>query len=251
MKGTMEGETSSSRDGDNVLPEDVVFQILVCLPVMSLFRFKSVCKSWRILIESSNFIDQQLNHHSHQYSNYNFVTLSPLRHYGPPPIRRCINLCLRSGDRFEVVRFFILPDSPGVTLAEMYNLSTDSWTTIDTGVLHVDYISSDPKAPYRNGSYCWFASKGHPIESDNGEIFNPFILSFDFSSKVFGTMSLPEVDGVKFDTYPQLAILRDNLALINKVDFSYEMGATHFEIWVLNEYGVKESWTKLYKVGHL
>ncbi|KAF9593263.1 hypothetical protein IFM89_021019 [Coptis chinensis] len=339
MKGMMEGETSSSRDGDNVLPEDVVFQILVCLPVMSLFRFKSVCKSWRILIESSNFIEQHLNHHSHQYSNYNFVTLSPLRHYGPPPNRRGINLCLRSGDRFEVtaqvdlpclrevyhyrintvacngivclnikdvdytyrkcimhaslwnpatkqyralpqspfpppplndfnyfgigfgfdvktndykvVRFFILSDSPGVTLAEMYNLSTDSWTTIDTAVLPVDYIGSDPKAPYRNGSYCWLASKGRPTESENGEIFNHnhFILSFDFSSKVFGTMSLPEVDSVKFDVCPQLAILRDNLALINTVDFSYEMCTNNFEIWVLNEYGVKESWTKLYKVG--
>ncbi|KAF9593266.1 hypothetical protein IFM89_021022 [Coptis chinensis] len=328
----MEGETRSSRDDDNVLPEDVVFQILVCLPVMSLLRFKFVCKSWRILIESSNFIDQHLNHHSHQYSNYNFVTSSPFSRN-----RGGINLYLRSGDRFEVtaqvdlpclhvlyhyrinivacngivclhikgtdstyskfimnvslwnpatkqctalpqsplpppplnefkysgigfgfdvktndymvVRFFLLPYSPGVTLAEMYNLSTDSWTTIDTGVLCVDYIGSDPKAPYRNGSYCWFASTGLPIESDNGEIFNPFILSFDFSSKVFGTMSLPEVDGVKFDTYPQLAILRDNLALINKVDFSHEMCTNHFEVWVLNEYGVKESWTKLYKVG--
>ncbi|KAF9593249.1 hypothetical protein IFM89_021005 [Coptis chinensis] len=338
----MEGETSSSRDyrekksssrdGDNVLPEDVVFQILVCLPVMFLLRFKSVCKSWRILIQSSNFIEQHLNHHSHQYSNYNFVTWSHIS-----TIRKGINLSLRSGDRFEVtaqvnlpclrvlyhyninmvacngivcihikgtdrtyskcimnvslwnpatkqyralpqspfppprrndfndfgigfgfdvttndykvVRFFILFDSPGVTLAEMYNLSTDSWRTIDTGVLRVDYIGSDPKAPYRNGSYCWLASKGRAIEAEIGEIYNHFILSFDFSSEVFGTMSLPEVDSIKFDPCPQLAILRDNLALITKVVFSYEMDTTHFEIWVLNEYGVKESWTKLYKVG--
>ncbi|KAL5710816.1 hypothetical protein ACHQM5_021331 [Ranunculus cassubicifolius] len=43
-------------------PEDVVFQILLWLPVMTLLRFKSVCKSWRSLIESSTFTTQQHLH---------------------------------------------------------------------------------------------------------------------------------------------------------------------------------------------
>ncbi|KAL5710825.1 hypothetical protein ACHQM5_021339 [Ranunculus cassubicifolius] len=43
-------------------PEDVVFQILLWLPVMTLLRFKSVCKSWNSLIESSTFTTQQHLH---------------------------------------------------------------------------------------------------------------------------------------------------------------------------------------------
>ncbi|XP_073126218.1 F-box protein CPR1-like [Henckelia pumila] len=40
------------------LPEDVVIEILVRLPVKSIQRFKSVSKSWRDLIRSSMFIDR-------------------------------------------------------------------------------------------------------------------------------------------------------------------------------------------------
>ncbi|KAI3834061.1 hypothetical protein MKW92_038450, partial [Papaver armeniacum] len=45
-----------SAGGAVLLPEDVFFEIFVCLPVKSLLRFKSVCKSWCGLIESSDFI---------------------------------------------------------------------------------------------------------------------------------------------------------------------------------------------------
>ncbi|KAI3914043.1 hypothetical protein MKW98_010855, partial [Papaver atlanticum] len=38
-----------------VLPEDVIFQILIWLPVQSLLRFKSVCTSCYSLIQSSHF----------------------------------------------------------------------------------------------------------------------------------------------------------------------------------------------------
>ncbi|XP_026396697.1 F-box protein At3g08750-like [Papaver somniferum] len=38
-----------------VLPEDVIFQILIWLPVQSLLRFKFVCTSWYSHIQSSHF----------------------------------------------------------------------------------------------------------------------------------------------------------------------------------------------------
>ncbi|KAI3900203.1 hypothetical protein MKW92_042463 [Papaver armeniacum] len=41
-----------------ILPEDVIFQILIWLPVQSLLRFKSVCRSWYVLIKSSHFIQR-------------------------------------------------------------------------------------------------------------------------------------------------------------------------------------------------
>ena len=44
------------------LPEDLVIQILIWLPVMSLLRFKCFCKSWCVLISSQNFITKHLLH---------------------------------------------------------------------------------------------------------------------------------------------------------------------------------------------
>ncbi|XP_059439978.1 F-box/kelch-repeat protein At3g23880-like [Corylus avellana] len=46
----------------NELPEDLVEQILVWLPVVSLLRLKCVCKSWYALITHQNFITKHLLH---------------------------------------------------------------------------------------------------------------------------------------------------------------------------------------------
>ncbi|KAI3930854.1 hypothetical protein MKW92_012096, partial [Papaver armeniacum] len=47
--------------GGVLLPNDVFLEILMCLPVKSLLRFKSVCKSWYALIKSSDFIHRHAN----------------------------------------------------------------------------------------------------------------------------------------------------------------------------------------------
>ncbi|OIW20098.1 hypothetical protein TanjilG_00605 [Lupinus angustifolius] len=46
------------------LPDDLVIEILSKLPVKSLLRFMSVCKSWNSLILSSNFVKKHLHHSS-------------------------------------------------------------------------------------------------------------------------------------------------------------------------------------------
>ncbi|KAI3903336.1 hypothetical protein MKW98_031990, partial [Papaver atlanticum] len=43
-----------------ILPQDIIFQILIWLPVQSLLRFKSVCRSWYALIRSSHFIQRHI-----------------------------------------------------------------------------------------------------------------------------------------------------------------------------------------------
>ncbi|XP_026451343.1 F-box/kelch-repeat protein At3g23880-like [Papaver somniferum] len=45
----------------SALPEDVLFEIFMRLPVKSLLRFKSACKTWYALIESSDFIYRHAN----------------------------------------------------------------------------------------------------------------------------------------------------------------------------------------------
>ncbi|KAE7995681.1 hypothetical protein FH972_000452 [Carpinus fangiana] len=48
----------------NELPEDLVTLILLWLPVVSLLRFKCVCKSWYALITHQNFVRKHLLHNN-------------------------------------------------------------------------------------------------------------------------------------------------------------------------------------------
>ncbi|KAM3361031.1 F-box/kelch-repeat protein [Capsicum galapagoense] len=49
-------------DGCRPLPEDIVLDILLRLPVESLSRFKCVCKHWYALIKSPSFIEKHFHH---------------------------------------------------------------------------------------------------------------------------------------------------------------------------------------------
>ncbi|XP_059439987.1 F-box/kelch-repeat protein At3g23880-like [Corylus avellana] len=53
----------------NELPEDLVTQILLWLPVVSLLRFKCVCKSWYALITHQNFVRKHVLHNNNNNSN--------------------------------------------------------------------------------------------------------------------------------------------------------------------------------------
>ncbi|KAF5201600.1 hypothetical protein FRX31_008818 [Thalictrum thalictroides] len=57
-----------------MMPEDLVFQILLWLLVLSLLRFESVCKCWFAIIESSKFVTQ--HHHHLQLEEQNLLVVS-------------------------------------------------------------------------------------------------------------------------------------------------------------------------------
>lgn len=48
-----------------------------------------------------------------------------------------------------------------------------------------------------------------------------------------------------------LCLLKDSLALVVLSDTDHWRVATFFDVWVMDEYGVKESWTKKYVIGPL
>ncbi|KAI3954990.1 hypothetical protein MKW98_004993 [Papaver atlanticum] len=56
MDGNCEGNPNPKS-----LTEDLLIEILLWLPVISLLRFKAVCKYWRSIIESSDFIHRHAN----------------------------------------------------------------------------------------------------------------------------------------------------------------------------------------------
>ncbi|KAK1354513.1 hypothetical protein POM88_047769 [Heracleum sosnowskyi] len=46
------------------VPDEIIFQLLLLLPVQSLVRFKSVCKSWRSIISDPQFIETHTKQNS-------------------------------------------------------------------------------------------------------------------------------------------------------------------------------------------
>ncbi|KAK6155127.1 hypothetical protein DH2020_009375 [Rehmannia glutinosa] len=64
----------SPKNGD--MPEDVILEILLRLPVKTLLQFKCVCKQWYSLIGSSSFVNQHFRHLSNQERLL-------IRHYRP------------------------------------------------------------------------------------------------------------------------------------------------------------------------
>ncbi|PIA55928.1 hypothetical protein AQUCO_00700325v1 [Aquilegia coerulea] len=64
--------TSNNNNGESLLLEDLMFEILLWVPVVSLLRFKSVCRSWLSLIEGPRFISQyNYNANRTEEENYN------------------------------------------------------------------------------------------------------------------------------------------------------------------------------------
>ncbi|CAL8165908.1 unnamed protein product [Prunus armeniaca] len=57
--------------GDNYIPEEVIHDILLRLPSKSLLKCTTVCKSWRSLIRSSAFIHTHLSHAIIKSNNQN------------------------------------------------------------------------------------------------------------------------------------------------------------------------------------
>ncbi|KAG2710233.1 hypothetical protein I3760_04G017400 [Carya illinoinensis] len=122
-------------------------------------------------------------------------------------------------------------------LIEVYSLRTDSWRKIDP-VLKV-YPSrwgrpgSFCSELYLQGAYHWLLCKS--------------ILAFDMSEEVFRLMPLPDLGSlwdVKIEK--SIAVLNDSIALIIRLVEGTEKS---FDIWVMCEYGVQESWTKRFKIG--
>ncbi|PIA59855.1 hypothetical protein AQUCO_00400613v1 [Aquilegia coerulea] len=317
-----------SNDND-IVPVDIVFQILLWLPVVSLVRFKSVCKSWYSLIQSSRFVSQHKDKDKDKdkSSNDNLVVMLPgagrsinfkvlyscnkyqtyenldlpeyfknkdldirwsnmiccdgiicLLHFqwdvslwnpatkqfrilprSPLPLPQIAHghfmfigfgFDVKTND-YKVIRFAFYASGSsksGYNQIEVYSLNNNSWKTLDF-VLPINFVISDPKMPYHNGGrrgqiYCWMGS-GYD-QSGTGTIH---ILTFDFSKEIFGTIPLPSDPTFQFRRM-RLVILREKLATITGVDkLSSDIDTWHYQIWVMNEFGVRESWTKLYRVG--
>ncbi|MBA0664738.1 hypothetical protein Goklo_004699, partial [Gossypium klotzschianum] len=117
-------------------------------------------------------------------------------------------------------------------MAEIYTIGNRTWRSIGFGNAPTDLVSL-PFNAFLNGALHWYnISFGGAGE---------FINSFDIDTEQFGIVPPPdhfqELDKV-FTEYTTTGVLGDCLFICYFPDF------VEFDIWVMKEYGVKESWTK-------
>ena len=65
------------------IPESFVVEIIARLPLRSIARFKSVCKQWRSLIESSYFRSLFVSLHRNSSSSSSWSLMFPIKYQSP------------------------------------------------------------------------------------------------------------------------------------------------------------------------
>nr|XP_048322543.1 F-box/kelch-repeat protein At3g06240-like [Ziziphus jujuba var. spinosa] len=137
------------------------------------------------------------------------------------------------------------PVQPCQQEVEVYSLKTGCWKLLPDIIPTCDIISAQPHSGTACGEmFSWLA--------ENDE-YGEHVMSFDMSNEVFITTPLPPhiIERSRpGNCRNSLMFHNKSLALDHCVRDRNNDTETH-NIWVLGEYGVKDSWTNLFNVGPL
>ncbi|PIA40882.1 hypothetical protein AQUCO_02400145v1 [Aquilegia coerulea] len=267
---------------NNMFPHDIMVAILSRLPVKPLLRFRSVSKSWNYLIgRDQSFINMHLSrsqiqpvenekiifncdeHNSHLYSlDYNGslerlnslnLRLRHIRGFPHLYIWNPSTLEYRKVQRYKgkyflscygfgydpnandyvVVELTRKNDDRFISTVAIYSLRNHSWKRIQ----NIPYKTSEYSrlGQLVNGSLHWVAhSKMFTLESEENAI-----LAFEIATGKFVEVPCPnEYCGVML-----VGQYQGNLCVFLDMRINYS-----FDLWVMNDYGVRESWTKIFNI---
>lgn len=279
-----------------LLAEDMIIEILLKLPVKSLLRFKCVCKFWKTLISSPQFVKAHLNTSRTNMSRQQLVYLagseieinelvmysvqSLFEHPSAPLktlsfmvetkyrfiIGSCNGLlCLFGWDGcFKLWNpstrlisksspptdlFFVpYPDTHygfgydhvndkykvlvncGPKETQVHTFGTKFWTTIKTSFCGLYTWTKLGK--FVSGTLNWLT-----WDEDH-------IISFDVKNETYGEVLLPpQLDGDRCRYNYVLDVLSNCLCLC----YSDEVNSV---VWLMKNYGIQDSWTKLRLIPH-
>ncbi|MED6220582.1 hypothetical protein PIB30_046200 [Stylosanthes scabra] len=270
------------------LPDDILVEILLRLPVKALLQFKRVCKSWRNLISSPQFAMDNFrqcssaNQHLPSrlvYANWHyyhcrlgFLPLQPL-FKSPSAITKapamvccaCIifrvvvsswNPCTQFASRWIRIELIISLAYYGFG----YDHVHDKYKLVTTEGQHLTLIYTfgansctvGPSFPYPavgssgyigkfvsgTGTLNWMAKLS---DGDNENKW--VILSLDLANDSLGQVWLPRLSGSGDNAFdPELQVLRNCLC------FTIDHQNTVFDLWMMKEYGVRESWMMISRI---
>ncbi|KAJ8646828.1 hypothetical protein MRB53_008576 [Persea americana] len=141
---------------------------------------------------------------------------------------------------YKVVRLVCQSRPPYTWEAEIYTLGTDSWRSIMDfpGQLCASFPFSDVLV---NGALHWKAEESLFCS----EYFTP-IVSLDMCDEQFRMVPGPSLSSpcISFDT--QLMSWKGYLSIAEHTSEYYCTSGSY--LWIMKEYSVKESWTKIYNI---
>ena len=114
----------------------------------------------------------------------------------------------------------------------VYTLGTDYWTRIDD--IPYDY-SMCRSGFFVSGAVNWYVQ-----DASDGSFY--FVLSLDLENESYQELYPPDFEDESYSW--TLGVLRDCLCV-------FETCHMFFNVWIMNEYGNEESWTKLYTIPNL
>lgn len=118
---------------------------------------------------------------------------------------------------------------------QLYSLNERSWRGIDVNLGLFDTHHYSQPGTFVKGVIYWLA-----VRQINGN-YQKFVLSLDLSHQIFEDILLPEILA-KSSEHVLISIFDKSLAVIQ-----CDVKCCH--VWVMEEYGVRQSWTKLFSIG--
>ncbi|GMP67616.1 hypothetical protein CsSME_00027543 [Camellia sinensis var. sinensis] len=302
------------------LPEEVwIDNILSALPIKTLLRCTSVCKSWYSLITRPSFISTHLNRNKQQdppllllrhcserprkehfsihhdnptlddYAKLDFPFHSVNSYFRivgscngvvclsddhmcyvhtiilwNPSIRKSFNLPRPSvvfqthgpfmhsiGFGFDsinheckVARVTYVEDGDGFDIVppevELYSVSRGCWQSISYCGLQSIIPERSPQV-YINGAVHWIAYD----RKTNGSFHCSLIVTFNMCDELFRQVFLPDSLAAQRWTNLKINVFGESLCVMHHVCSSANKG---YDMWVMEKYGVVESWTKLFAI---
>ncbi|KAL5577962.1 hypothetical protein UlMin_019661 [Ulmus minor] len=214
------------------VPDDLLTKILSRLPVVDLLECRCVVKSWRKLTGTADFLKIHLKHSKEANSNTGHLLRRNSYIYGfryDP-----------QGDDYKLVRIFGLlkveDNVISVCLVDIYSLKNKSHRRIS----NFPYCC----APYKDGilvnnALHWVV---HPKKES---IASKSILAFDLVSEEYNQV-LSLYEDFDYDGTLCLSGTLGGRLCVECWTKSWEC----MEVWVMEKYGAKESWTRLFSLSN-
>uniref|UniRef100_M0ZR11 F-Box protein n=1 Tax=Solanum tuberosum TaxID=4113 RepID=M0ZR11_SOLTU len=240
------GTEIPSKDSMGSLPEELIIAILVRVPVKYLLQFKCVSKYWFNLISSPEFVKTHLSFSAKdytrhisllqldtQYTNIKYCSVSSLFHNS---VNEALDLDCPMNNPPQCL--YILGSVNGlVCLSDgfdglvIWNPSIRKFNKV------FDYVPTQIHE-------CWsiYGFGYDEVHHDYKHRHCWGITSIDLVDEKWGKVELPSDNkegGLK------LGLLGSDLSVLCNND-----ERTHSDVWVMKEYGVKASWTKLYTITY-
>ncbi|OMO87439.1 hypothetical protein COLO4_20655 [Corchorus olitorius] len=242
-KGKKVGACQDGDKGKEDLPTGIIMEILSRLPFKFVLNCRCVCKTWYQIISDPHFVRLHLSRSPVSILAQNgfrsgrvlgeFITIKVPEDYKRDGKTFCFGFSSKT-NQYKVLQTFYANNREGPK-AEVYTVGTrGSWTSLGNAPISI-----------KDQGFCFDAYLHGAFHWNNVVHSNLQIVCFDFENDMFREVPSPQFPHRQVKS-AMLGVLEDCLCVYCYPDPVY----SNFEIWVVKDYGVKESWTLKFHFTH-